>query len=93
VVVSTIGPISGLKLKIEFNTVSKLMVPELNKFLQKYKVPIPTNIYGIFFLSDLFLEYNDGFIYAGATPTFVAPAPATPVLETVKEVSLRLEQF
>ena len=33
VVSSTIGKLSAMKLKIEFNTVSKLLVPEINKFI------------------------------------------------------------
>lgn len=41
IVTSTIGDLSAAKLKIEFNTVSRLAVPELNKFVQKYSVPIP----------------------------------------------------
>lgn len=41
VVSSTIGNLSAFKLKVEFNTVSKLAVPELNKFISKYQVPIP----------------------------------------------------
>ena len=34
---------------------------------------------GIFMLSDLFLKYQDGYIFGGATPTF--QAPTTPVAE------------
>ena len=75
VVSSTLGSLSAFKLKMEFNTASKYLVHSLNAFLAKYQVPIPSNIFGIFTLSDLFLQYNDGFIYAGATPTFIAPSP------------------
>jgi len=32
---------------------------------------IPTNIFGIFELSDLTIKYHDGFIEAGLTPTFI----------------------
>jgi len=74
VVSSTIGNISAFKLKLEMNTISRVLVPSLNKFLKKYVVPIPKNILGVFQLSDIFLKYNDGFIYAGATPTFLPPA-------------------
>ena len=73
VVSSTIGNISAFKLKLEMNTISRVLVPSLNKFLKKYVVPIPKNILGVFQLSDIFLKYNDGFIYAGATPTFLPP--------------------
>ena len=40
VVSSTIGDISAAKLKIDFNTISRLAVPELNKFIQNYSVHI-----------------------------------------------------
>lgn len=96
VVSSTIGDISAAKLKIEFNTISRLAVPELNKFIQKYNVPIPQNIMGIFTLSELFLEYKNGFLFGGATPTFIAPAaelPAAPVMDEAKEVAFQLLQF
>ena len=33
IVTSTIGDLSALKLKVEFNTVSRLIVPELNKYI------------------------------------------------------------
>jgi len=82
VVESTIGTISAFKLKLEFNTVSKFAVPALNSFLKTYAVPIPKNILGVFQLSNIFLKYNDGYIYAGATPTFLPPTPtAGPITE------------
>jgi len=34
---------------------------------------IPTNIMGLFELSDLTIKYHDGFIEAGLTPTFIPP--------------------
>ena len=90
--VSTIGKLSALQLKIEFNTASRLLVPALNSWLQKYRIPLPQQVAGIFTLSNLFLTYNDGFIFAGATPTFVAPT-AAPTLQKAEAVSLLLEQF
>ena len=75
IVSSTVGNISAYKLKVEINTASRLIVPSLDNFLSKYQVPIPQTIAGVFDLSDLFLKYNDGFIFAGATPTFTPPAP------------------
>ena len=47
---STIGDLSPFKLKVEFNTVSKLLVPALNHFISKYQVPIPSDIMNIFIL-------------------------------------------
>ena len=71
----TFGSINPLTLKIELNTISTIAVKSLNQFLKKYEVPIPQDIFGIFKLSDIFLNYADGYIFAGATPTFEAPAP------------------
>ena len=91
IVTSTIGNISAIKMKIEINTVSKLLVPEVNKFVSKYQVPIPQDILNIFILTDLFLEYKDGYIFGGATPTFLAPSAeeeAAPIEAT--EVALKL---
>lgn len=56
-------------------------MPALNSFIKKYVVPIPQNILGVFQLSDIFLQYNDGYIYAGATPTFLPPSTAGPITE------------
>lgn len=92
---STIGSLSPFKLKVEFNTVTKLVVPMLNHFISKYQVPVPKDIMGIFILSDLFLEYKDGYIFGGATPTFLAPSAkeeeAAPL--EASEVALKLIQF
>lgn len=82
--VSTIGEIDGAKLKAEFNGVSAAAVPILNFKLRKYEIPLPQDIFGIFLLSDIFLSYADGYLYAGATPTFVDPS--VPQLETAAEV-------
>ena len=75
VISSTVGDLSAFALKIEINTVSRLIVPEINNFLKNYQVPIPSDILGIFILSNLFLTYQDGYIFGGATPTFVDPTP------------------
>jgi hypothetical protein len=37
------------------------------------EIVIPTNIMGLFELSDLTIKYHDGFIEAGLTPTFIPP--------------------
>ena len=92
IVTSTIGSLSAFKLKVEFNTVSKLLVPELNKFISKYQVPIPSDIMGIFILSDLFLKYEDGYIFGGATPTFLPPAAKKEEM-IASEVAQKLIQF
>ena len=35
---------------------------------------IPSNIFGIFALQDLVLDYYNDYIYAGATPIFLDPS-------------------
>ena len=35
---------------------------------------IPENVLGVFTLSDLVIDYYDGYLFGGATPTFIAPA-------------------
>lgn len=90
---STIGNISALKLKLELNTVSKILVPSLNKWLQKYQIPIPSNVFGIFTLSNLFLGYQDGYITAGATPTFVAPSKTPELMDVSSEFTTSFVQF
>ena len=71
---SSCGNISTFKLKLEINTGMAAAVAYLTSYLQKYNIKIPSDIFGIFKLSDLFIYYMDGYIYAGATPTFEAPA-------------------
>lgn len=89
--VSTLGFISAAKLKLELNTASILVVPTLNAKLQEYRVPIPSDIFGIFTLTDYFLTYADGYIFAGATPTFIAPS--VPQLEVNEALAIKFEQF
>ena len=72
---STVGNISTFKLKLEINTGMAAAVAFLTSYLEKFNIKIPKDILGIFTLSDLFIYYMDGYIYAGATPTFEDPAP------------------
>jgi len=37
---------------------------------------VPSNIGGLFELTNLNLAYYDSYLYLGATPTFLAPTPA-----------------
>jgi len=53
-----------------------VIVPAINTILQRYVVPIPQNILGVFNLSNIYLTYNDGYIQGGATPTFIPPTPS-----------------
>jgi len=69
----TFGSINALALKISLNNVFRLLIPKLNGYLSTKQLEVPHNIAGIFELSDLTLGYYDGYIYAGATPTFLPP--------------------
>ena len=74
IVSDTFGKLSALTLKLKLNNGFRIMIPLLNVFLSKFNVSIPSNIFGIFELSNLNLDYFDGYIYAGATPTFLPPS-------------------
>lgn len=73
VVKSNVGRVSTLTLLVEINTGFKILVPIINSILTKFEVTLPSDILGLFTLSDLNLEYYDGYTYFGATPTFIAP--------------------
>ena len=77
VLASTIGRLSALTIKLEINNGFRLGLPIINKVLSKHQIPIPSNILGLFILSDLTLGYHDDYIYAGATPTFIGPSAKT----------------
>ena len=74
IVSDTFGKLSALTLKLKLNNGFRIVLPLLNIFLSKFHLQFPSDIFGIFQLSDLVLEYFDGYIYAGATPTFLPPA-------------------
>ena len=81
---STIGRLSALTIKLELNNGLRIAIPILNKILATHQIPVPSNIFGIFELSDLTLGYHNDYIYAGATPTFVAPkAPISAVQDAL----------
>lgn len=74
VVSDTFGRLSGLTIKVELNNAFRIGLPEFNVVLAKHTISIPSNIFGLFVLSDLTLGYHDDYIYAGATPTFIGPS-------------------
>jgi hypothetical protein len=49
-------------------------MPHINAWLVNTPVTIPSNIAGIFELSNLTLEYFNNYVYVGATPTFIPPS-------------------
>lgn len=73
----TFGFLSALTIKVSLNNAFRLGLPFFNKFMEKHQIVIPSNILGLFELSGLTLGYHDDYIYAGATPTFIAPSFTT----------------
>jgi hypothetical protein len=74
VVESNVGRVSTLVLVTTINAGFKIIVPLVNSVLSKFDVVVPSNILGVFVLSDLYLEYYDGYTYFGVTPTFLPPS-------------------
>jgi hypothetical protein len=69
-----------------FNEAIELGIPFFNIYIQKQSIKIPSELFGLFELSDLTVIYHNDFIEAGLTPTFVAPkarevVPAMPVYD------------
>ena len=64
---------SALKIKVELNNIARVVLLKLNPYFAENPFEVPSNIAGIFELSDLYLGYYDDYVYVGATPTFLAP--------------------
>lgn len=92
VVSDTFGRLSGLTIKVELNNAFRIGLPVFNKVLAKHQIKIPSNIAGLFELSDLTLGYHDDYIYAGATPTFIGPSK-TPVLKAASDKAIETFLF
>ena len=75
VVESRIGMLNPNTIRLKLNTVNSVIVTLTNIILQRFEVQIPNKMLGdLFHLSQLHLEYFDGYIYAGVTPVYMAPA-------------------
>jgi len=48
----------------------------INQDLAANVITVPSNVFGIFMLSNLTISYYDNFIYLGFTPTFIPRALA-----------------
>ena len=71
VVDSRIGMLNPNTIRLKLNTVNSVIVTLTNIILQKWEVQIPNNVLGgLFHLTQLHLEYFDGYIYAGVTPVY-----------------------
>jgi len=69
----TFGHLSALKLKVELNKGFAIARPIINEKLAGMQLEVPSNIAGVFELHNLNLAYYDSYLYAGATPVFLAP--------------------
>jgi len=67
------GTLRAVTLKLELNNGFRILIPVINKMLSTHSIKFPSHIGPLFELSNLTLGYFDDYIYAGATPTFVAP--------------------
>ena len=65
------GTISARSLKLKLNFFFTTFKVFINKWLNSMEIVIPSDIGGLFILSELYIEYYNDYIYAGATPTFV----------------------
>lgn len=75
VVKSTIGMLNPNTIRLKLNTVNSVIVTLTNIILQRFEIQLPNNIWGLFKLTQLHMEYFDGYIYAGATPIFIPHQP------------------
>ena len=74
IVDSRIGMLNPNTIRLKLNTVNSVIVTLSNIILQKWEVQIPNMMLGnLFHLTNLHLEYFDGYIYAGVTPMYVQP--------------------
>lgn len=79
IVDSRIGMLNPNTIRLKLNTVNSVIVTLSNIILQKWEVQIPNSMLsGLFHLTNLHLEYFDGYIYAGVTPMYVPPPPRVP---------------
>jgi len=70
------GTISAITFKLKLNLIFTTFKVIINQWLGEKDIVVPSNIAGLFILSDLYIEYYNDYIYAGATPTFIGE-PAT----------------
>lgn len=71
---STIGKLSPVQIKLEINNGFRIAKPIINGLLAAHPIPFPTNVFGLFNLEAMTLDYYDDYIYAGITPVFVGPS-------------------
>lgn len=69
------GNLSAFTLKVELNNFFRIFTPVINRKLAKHPVTFPSNIFGMFLLSDLTIGYFNDYLYLGFTPTFIGLPP------------------
>mmetsp|Transcript_64074 Transcript_64074/g.88611 ORF Transcript_64074/g.88611 Transcript_64074/m.88611 type:complete len:286 (-) Transcript_64074:54-911(-) len=56
--------------KIFLNKLLNMFIPQIDKILNSKRLPLPTELFGLFKLQDLIIKYYDDYIMLGLTPTF-----------------------
>lgn len=74
------GHLSTLLMKTELNNFFRLFTPRINATLQQNPFTVPSNVFGIFILSNMTIGYFNSYLYLGMTPTFLPPA-SHPIME------------
>jgi hypothetical protein len=83
----TFGTISPFSFRIKLNFIFTTFKVLINQWLGGLELVVPSNIAGIFILSDLYVEYYNDYIYAGATPTFIGDPAMAATMWTLQTAS------
>lgn len=70
---TTFGDLNLSLLTKLFNLTFKELIIAFNIWAKQQSITIPSQLFGIFTLSDLTLNYHDDYLEAGLTPTFLPP--------------------
>jgi hypothetical protein len=70
------GKLSTLLLKTELNNFFRVFTPIINSDLAADTFTVPSNVFGVFQLTNLTLGYYQNYLYVGMTPVFIAPVSA-----------------
>lgn len=70
IVVSKVGKLDVSDLKYYLNNAFYWGLPFFNELIADLAIVVPSELFGIFDLSDLTLTYFDHYIQMGSTPTF-----------------------
>ena len=73
ITLSTVGKLDTDSTLYWLNYGFTLVIPYFNDVLKEAQVVIPSNIFGLFTLSDVTFNYFDHYIQMGLSPTFLLP--------------------